>query len=248
MYQSGHPRSYDWNIATNRYDYPQTPARIQIAVWDGGRDSNDGELIDYAGGLTDWSAGTTYAGGFFIRLMNVTVECYDPPDGANVEGSKAYVFKGPTGAFTNKSVSITDDEAVLADACSSGVGGSRGVGCDGAIPDLGIGMFGTFGRHSVWRTAEEDDVENGIHGIGWTASNSSAASPSASPESDASRVLSTGAKAGIGLGSAVIALLLVVIVLLTARYRMRKRTRDGQQMGRYRLWETLMHRACHPQV
>lgn len=143
----------------------------------------------------------------------------------------AYVFDGLTGGFTDKSVGITDDETVLVDVCSSGSGGSLRVGCDGAIPELGIGMFGTFGRHSVWRTAEEEDVEDGIHGIGWTASNSSDAPPSATPESDASKGLFTGAKAGIGIGSAIIVLLLVVIALLAVKCRMRKRTRDGQQDG-----------------
>lgn len=39
-----------WNSTKNRFDYPQTPARVQLSLWPAGLPSNGEGTIEWAGG------------------------------------------------------------------------------------------------------------------------------------------------------------------------------------------------------
>lgn len=43
-----------WDPVTGVFKYPQTPARLDIAVWPGGNENNNPGTIQWAGGLIDW--------------------------------------------------------------------------------------------------------------------------------------------------------------------------------------------------
>lgn len=97
------------NQTTNLYEYPQTPARLQLAIWPGGA-SNQGEgTIEWAGGAINWNApDLTDPGYYFVEVEKVEVECYDPPSDVKVSGSKSYVYTSK--AVQESDVEITNDD------------------------------------------------------------------------------------------------------------------------------------------
>lgn len=104
-------KSDTWNATANRFDYPQTPSRIMLSLWPAGIESNGKGTIEWAGGLIDWNSPYMQNGYYYANVKEVNVECYDPPEGANVQGSKSYRITGPSG--TNDTVVMSDDVVVL---------------------------------------------------------------------------------------------------------------------------------------
>ncbi|KAF2841001.1 glycoside hydrolase family 16 protein [Patellaria atrata CBS 101060] len=111
-------RSSTWNSTSNRFDYPQTPSRIMISLWPAGLPSNGEGTIEWAGGLIDWNSRYMQNGFYYARLEEVSVECYDPPRGANVSGSKSYIYTDYRG--TNDTIAVTNKQVVLGSFYNSG--------------------------------------------------------------------------------------------------------------------------------
>jgi len=104
-------RSDTWNSTSNRFDYPQTPSRVMLSLWPAGLPTNGEGTIEWAGGLIDWSSEYMQNGYYYAMVQEVTVDCYDPPKGANVGGSKSYIYTAEAG--TNDTVQITDKQVIL---------------------------------------------------------------------------------------------------------------------------------------
>ncbi|EAS33538.3 cell wall glucanase [Coccidioides immitis RS] len=105
-------RSETFNKTSNQYAYPQTPSRVQLSLWPAGLPSNGEGTIEWAGGLVDWNHEDIKNHGYYYALFDeVTVECYDPPKDAKVEGSKSYIFTDEKG--TEDTVKITNKNTVL---------------------------------------------------------------------------------------------------------------------------------------
>jgi len=104
-------RADTWNDTAHRFDYPQTPARIMLSLWPAGIASNGKGTIDWAGGMIDWSSQYMKNGYYYAMVNEVVVKCYDPPPGANVQGSKSYIYTDPAG--TNNTVEETNNIVVL---------------------------------------------------------------------------------------------------------------------------------------
>ncbi|EZF25221.1 hypothetical protein H112_02444 [Trichophyton rubrum D6] len=105
-------RDSTMNETTHQYNYPSTPARVQLSLWPAGLSTNGEGTIAWAGGLVDWKSEDIQKNGYYYALFDsVSIECYDPPKSAKVEGSKAYVYTDDSG--TEGSVKITDDSTVL---------------------------------------------------------------------------------------------------------------------------------------
>jgi beta-glucanase (GH16 family) len=86
-------RSETWNATANQWDYPQTPARVQLSIWPGGADTNAPGTIEWAGGAIDWSSpDITNYGYDFATFGEVTVECYNATSapGTNLHTSYTY--------------------------------------------------------------------------------------------------------------------------------------------------------------
>lgn len=67
----------------------------------------------------NWDSPDVHANGYYYALFkDVNVECYDPPSGANVTGSKAYIYTSSAG--TNASVAETNDNTVLKSLLGTG--------------------------------------------------------------------------------------------------------------------------------
>ena len=68
------------------HQFPQTPSKIQLGLWDGGDPSESGGTISWAGGLTDLNAGP-----YTMFVKNVSVKNYNP--------AKFYNWTDQTGSW-----------------------------------------------------------------------------------------------------------------------------------------------------
>ncbi|ODH52428.1 hypothetical protein GX48_01491 [Paracoccidioides brasiliensis] len=108
------------NKKTNQYHFPQSPSRVQLSLWPGGQASNAKGTIDWAGGLIDWNHQDIKNNGYFYSIFSeVTIECYDPPAGAKIEGDKSYIYTDKAG--TEDTVKITNKNTVLKSLLGTGV-------------------------------------------------------------------------------------------------------------------------------
>jgi hypothetical protein len=115
-------RSDTWNATGNMYNFPQTPARVQLSLWPGGLSTNGQGTINWAGGLVDWNSPYMATAGntkyYYAAFSEVDIQCYSPPDGANVQGSKSYIYTNSAG--TNNTVEISNDNTVLKSLLGTG--------------------------------------------------------------------------------------------------------------------------------
>jgi hypothetical protein len=111
-------RKDTWNSTSGRFDYPQTPSRIMLSLWPAGLSTNEKGTVEWAGGEIDWNSPYMQNGYYFARFSEVTVECYDPPDGAKKQGSKSYSYTDARG--TNDTVAITDKQVILGSLMGTG--------------------------------------------------------------------------------------------------------------------------------
>lgn len=104
-------KSVTWNATTNRYQFPQTPSRIQLSIWPAGLPTSKQGTIDWAGGLVNWSSQDIQTYGYYYSIIeDVTVQCYSPPEGAKIEGNNSYIFDDPSAL--NNSVVLTNKTSV----------------------------------------------------------------------------------------------------------------------------------------
>src|SRR5271167_1945279 len=58
-------RASTWNSTSGLYNYPQTPARVQLSIWPGGASGQAQGTIDWAGGPIDWSNSDIQQAGYY---------------------------------------------------------------------------------------------------------------------------------------------------------------------------------------
>ena len=65
-----------WDPITKHYKYPQTPSRLEIAIWPGGDKDNHPGTIEWAGGPIDWenSPDILQYGQFYSRVKEIRIE------------------------------------------------------------------------------------------------------------------------------------------------------------------------------
>ncbi|OJJ03580.1 hypothetical protein ASPVEDRAFT_134879 [Aspergillus versicolor CBS 583.65] len=109
-----------FNETSNRYEYPQTPARMQMSLWPAGQASNAQGTIEWAGGEIDWDSEDIKEQGYYSASFGeVKVECYDPPKDTKKDGDVSYLFKDDKGE--ESSVEITNNKTVLASLGATGL-------------------------------------------------------------------------------------------------------------------------------
>lgn len=113
-------RESTWNETGNRYEFPQTPSRMQLSLWPAGQASNAEGTIAWAGGPIDWdSEDIKDKGYYYASYSDITVECYDPPKDTDKSGDKSYVLTNKDGL--EGSVKITNNDTVLASFGATGL-------------------------------------------------------------------------------------------------------------------------------
>ncbi|KAI9371653.1 concanavalin A-like lectin/glucanase domain-containing protein [Aspergillus egyptiacus] len=125
-----------WNETANRYEYPQTPSRMQMSLWPAGQASNAQGTIEWAGGEIDWDHQDIKEKGYYYATFGeVSVECYDPPSDTKIIGDVSYDFKDDAGV--ESSIEITDNKTVLASLGATGL--DMDLGADNNKDDGGSG-------------------------------------------------------------------------------------------------------------
>ncbi|KAK2746716.1 putative glycosidase crf2 [Onygenales sp. PD_40] len=105
---------------TNQYNFPQSPSRVQLSLWPGGKEDNGQGTIDWAGGVIDWEHEDIKKNGYFYSIFSeIKMECYDPPSGVEKKGDNSYVYTDKKG--TEDTIQITDKKTVLKSLLASGL-------------------------------------------------------------------------------------------------------------------------------
>ena len=112
-------REDTWNASANRYSYPQTPGQVQLSLWPAGLPSNGQGTINWGGGLVQWDSQYMVNGYYYAAFDSVEIDCYNPPTGANVQGSTSYVYTDDT--LTNSSVEISNKNTVIGSFLATGL-------------------------------------------------------------------------------------------------------------------------------
>ncbi|KAF3935336.1 Beta-glucanase [Dactylella cylindrospora] len=121
-------RSETYNATSGKFEFPQTPSRVQLSLWPGGLATNGKGTIDWAGGLIDWDGDDIQKYGYYFAMIReVTVECYDPPSGASGSGTTSYKWKD--GNAVNTSVELSNARTNLKSFLGSG------TDLDAELPD-----------------------------------------------------------------------------------------------------------------
>ncbi|KAF4119803.1 Glycosyl hydrolases family 16 [Geosmithia morbida] len=146
-----------WNETAQRWDYPQTPARVQLSLWPGGLASNAKGTIDWAGGEIDWdnAADMKDPGYYYATLESVSIECYDGKNGLGTNSGKSYTYNDEAG--TNKTVVDGDKSTILGSMSATGLDMDKGKKSgDDDLKSVPGGSTGNAGSSD-----DDDDDDSG---------------------------------------------------------------------------------------
>ena len=119
-------RSETWNASANQWNYPQTPARLQISIWPGGAASNAQGTIDWAGGPINWNSTDIQSYGYdFATFGQIEVECYNATSPPGTSSGVSYTFN--SWLATNDTVIDGDKPTVLKSFLGSGLDMNAGA-------------------------------------------------------------------------------------------------------------------------
>ena len=146
-------KSDTFNVTSNRYQYPQTPSRLQMSIWPAGQASNAEGTIAWAGGEINWdSEDIKNEGYYYATVGQVDIQCYSPPSGTTQTGNSSYVYTSDAALEAN--VEITGNSTVLSSLAASG-------------------LHMTLGANSSSSSNSSDSIPTNNGGAGGMASNSS---------------------------------------------------------------------------
>jgi beta-glucanase (GH16 family) len=115
-----------WNETANQYDYPQTPARVQLSLWPGGAESNAKGTVDWAGGLIDWEhEDIQNVGYFYATAESVDIKCWDGSGRLGSNDGVSYRYNDLRG--TNDTVVVGDAKTTIASLQATGSDPNKGA-------------------------------------------------------------------------------------------------------------------------
>ncbi|KAI5457600.1 concanavalin A-like lectin/glucanase domain-containing protein [Mariannaea sp. PMI_226] len=118
-------RADTWNDETKNFDFPQTPARVQLSIWPGGLASNNKGTVDWAGGEIDWNAPDIQNYGYyFATFSEVDIECYNSPTAPGTNKNTGYYYDNIR--CTNDTVVDGDKSTIIASLQASGLDPNKG--------------------------------------------------------------------------------------------------------------------------
>jgi len=124
-------RSDTWNATSNQWDYPQTPARVQLSLWPAGLSSNGQGTINWAGGLVDWNSPDIKNNGYYYAaFQSVTISCFNATSAPGTNSGKSYTYNGLAG--TNDTVVDGNDDTILSSFLATGTNMTIGASSSGS--------------------------------------------------------------------------------------------------------------------
>ncbi|CAJ2506609.1 Uu.00g077950.m01.CDS01 [Anthostomella pinea] len=142
-------KSDTWNETSNQWDYPQTPARVQLSIWPGGASTNAPGTVAWAGGPIDWDAAGKY---YYATVGEVTMDCFQTNSPPGTNSGKSYTYTNAMG--TNDTVDDGDSNTVLKSLLGTGLDMDKDYPSSASasqsnmevIPGLSGGGVGTNGQ------------------------------------------------------------------------------------------------------
>lgn len=172
-------RKDTWNDTSKRFEFPQTPARVQFSLWPGGNATNAKGTIEWAGGPIDWDSDDIKNHGYYYAyLKNVTVEPYGVPDGVKKVGNLTgkfnnYLYNKSTGDAQD--VVLTDRLAWLGNDDATGFDPDNDSSSSSSLSSLSSksksktsskGKSTGTGTSTSTSTGSSDDGNSGDSGSG----------------------------------------------------------------------------------
>ncbi|ATY61824.1 Glycoside hydrolase, family 16 [Cordyceps militaris CM01] len=113
-------RKDTWNKTANAWAFPQTPARIQLSIWPGGKASNPPGTINWAGGVISWDTPDVKNNGYYYAAVkSVEVKCYSAKSAPGTNSGKSYVYTDARA--TNDTVKDTDKSTIIGSFSATGL-------------------------------------------------------------------------------------------------------------------------------
>lgn len=115
-----------WNATANQWDFPQTPARVQLSIWPGGAESNAKGTIDWAGGVIDWNGEDIKKVGYYYATFGeIEVQCFNANSPPGTNKGKSYIYNDYRA--TNDTVEDTNKDTVLSSFAATGRDMTKGA-------------------------------------------------------------------------------------------------------------------------
>ncbi|KGQ04770.1 hypothetical protein BB8028_0001g02040 [Beauveria bassiana] len=122
-------RKDTWNKTANAWAFPQTPARVQLSIWPGGKASNAPGTINWAGGVISWDHPDVKNNGYYYAAVkSVEIECYNAKNAPGTNKGKSYIYTDATA--TNDTVKDTDKSTILGSFDATGLNMDLGKSSD----------------------------------------------------------------------------------------------------------------------
>lgn len=114
-----------WNATSKNFEFPQTPARLQLSIWPGGLASNAKGTIDWAGGEMDWDAPDIQNNGYFYAsFSDVEIECFNAQSSPGTNNGNSYWYDDIRA--TNDTIVDGDKKHILASLQGTGTDLDKG--------------------------------------------------------------------------------------------------------------------------
>ncbi|KAF7861903.1 hypothetical protein EAF04_007784 [Stromatinia cepivora] len=118
-------RADTWNATANQWNYPQTPARVQLSLWPGGLATNGAGTIAWAGGLIDWNSEDIKNNGYYYASFeSVEISCYNAKSAPGTNSGKSYYYNSALG--TNNTVVDSNNATILSSLLATGTNMTAG--------------------------------------------------------------------------------------------------------------------------
>ena len=168
-----------YNSATDEYDFPQTPSRVQLSLWPVLESAGEGTK-EWAGGSVDWdSEDIQEKGYYYVTVKDAYIQCGDVPSGTEIDGSNAYVYTSNS-EYNQDTVKITNADTVICSFDNSGLDDNSG--CQGESEDA---SSSESSNSSV--SSESSSSESSSHSSSQSSSQSSSHSSSQSSSHSSSQ-------------------------------------------------------------
>lgn len=118
-----------WNATSKNFMFPQTPSRVQLSLWPGGKDTNAEGTIAWAGGPIDWnSPDIKQSGYYYASFSDVEIECYNAKTAPGTNSGKSYWYNNVAG--TNNTIVDGDKRHTIASLQATGEDMDKGKKSD----------------------------------------------------------------------------------------------------------------------
>ncbi|KAF4453320.1 murein transglycosylase [Fusarium austroafricanum] len=122
-------KSDTWNATSKNFDFPQTPSRVQLSLWPGGKEGNAEGTVAWAGGPIDWNGPDIQKSGYyFATFSDVEIQCFNAKSGPGSNSGSSYWYKDVAG--TNDTIVDGDKRHTIASLMASGEDMDKGKKTD----------------------------------------------------------------------------------------------------------------------